>query len=318
MVAGILNRRPERCSALRAQRWDYPPVDVGDAVLLRQLGVDEGATRALHDIRILSERCNDTPGEFSRAAGVAVKLRCHAGDSLQALPRTIGVGKPLPQRNRRHVVRLELDGHVARHAVHSALTDTENHTERIGDPNIAGGAGDETGLLRCHDPSRMPGRHKVGAEADSDHPLPVGKRLFPEWPGFGQIGGIGDRIVDQNIEAPVLAAHPLKQRRDLIVLRKVHWSCDPLAAAARHFLGGLTYRAAQRMRARGDSPARDVHGGTLFPESDRNTPADATTRSGNNYNLTRQTFHVLSLLLIMAWRLHTRPPSRTPGEIRRS
>src|ERR1700741_1442482 len=35
------DRRPDRRAALGAQRRDGPAVDVGDAVLLRQLGVDE-------------------------------------------------------------------------------------------------------------------------------------------------------------------------------------------------------------------------------------------------------------------------------------
>src|SRR5271155_1891259 len=35
-----LHRRPDRRTSLRAQRRDPPPVDVGDAIFLRQLGGD--------------------------------------------------------------------------------------------------------------------------------------------------------------------------------------------------------------------------------------------------------------------------------------
>src|ERR1700730_1315103 len=81
-----LHRHPDRGPALSAQRRDYPPIDVGNAIFLRQLCADERAARALQHLGILDESGDDPSGKLDRAACGTVELRCHAGNFFEGSP----------------------------------------------------------------------------------------------------------------------------------------------------------------------------------------------------------------------------------------
>ena len=88
----------------------------------------------------------------------------------------------------------------------------------------------------------MHGRHEIRSHTDVDH-LPVRQRPLPEGCPCGQILWEGERVVDQDIEAALLAPHLLEQCCDLIVIAVVDPNRDACAAPHFDFGRGLTDRA---------------------------------------------------------------------------
>jgi hypothetical protein len=150
----------------------------------------------------------------------------------------LGQRESLPQRNRGHVVWLQFDRHVARHPVDGGLAGAEDHAVGVGDAGVARNGDDQPGLLRHHDPGRMPRRHEVRAHAHVHH-LPVRERLLPEGFGLRQVIGQREGVVDEDIQAPLLPFDLFEESRDLVVLAVVDLHRNAPAAALVALRGSL-------------------------------------------------------------------------------
>jgi hypothetical protein len=172
---------------------------------------------------------------------------------------------------------LELDCHIARHAVGRCLAGAEHDAHGIGDTHIAGQRDDKTRSLRHHGLGSVPRRHEVGTHADIDH-LPVRNRLFPERAGLRELRRDRDGVVDQNVEAALFSLHLREQRGDLLVVGVIDGDCDSLAAASLGLSGRLENRAGQRMDAGRHCSPRNVYRRALLCEDKGDSLSYTATR----------------------------------------
>ena len=180
-------------------------------------------------------------------------------------------------------MRLQFDGHVAGHTVAGGFACAENDPVSVGHSHIARDAYDQSGFLRHHDVRRMPCRHEIGTQTDIDH-FPIGQGLLPERTGSGQLGGQGNRVVHQHIQATLLLLDPLEQRRDLLIVCMVDLHGDAFAAAPVDFSGRLAHRAWERESARRHGSTGYINRSTLVRERQRDPLAHSTTGACNNRN----------------------------------
>src|SRR5437660_6381154 len=121
----------------------------------------------------------------------------------------------------------------------------------------------------------------MGANANSVHRIPLRARRLPEWDAIDRIavGGVAERtrVVDENIESSLLAAHQVEQLCNLPVVAMVaaHWNAS--SAISRDCVRCLDNRAGPRDISAGGRPARYIDDCPGAPELECDPLADTST-----------------------------------------
>ena len=181
----------------------------------------------------------------------------HLGAGGQIPLRPFGHRQSLPQRHRRHLVWLELDGHVAGHPIHGGLAQPEDDAVGVRDADVA---------RRSDDQSRSLGHHESWAARRAATKLDrtptsticqFDNGLSQNGLWVGEVLGKRECIVDQYVQPALLGSDLVEQRFDLVVVGVVDVHGDPGAAASGD-LGGRLTDACRAVRGRRPPTVRPV------------------------------------------------------------
>jgi hypothetical protein len=206
--------------------------------------------------------------------------------------------RPQPSRCERHrggAVRCELVGLHEREPRDGDLGEVvvEPDGAAVVDVEVGGAVGDldqQTTALPDQQWEREVAGDDVGVDGQPQQAQPLVERVLPHRPV-----PLGERItaphvVDEHVEAALLAIDPFDERPDLLGIEVIHLRADPDAAGGRHELGGLLDRLGTvhlRTLRTGRAPGR-VHRRTRGPELHRDAATGATRRTGDERDLALQ------------------------------
>ncbi len=208
------------------------------------------------------------------------------------------------QESRRHGERgdpaaAQLAGHGEGEPDHRDLHQVVEKVAPVVGAEAVGHLDDEPAAALHHERYAPAAGDDVGMDGTLEHGEPLVEVELPEAPApLGERVAAPD-VVDQDVEAALLVAHPLEERAHLVLPRVVHPGVDAVAAVRgdelRRLFDGLGPVLAAR-RPAAYAPAGAVDRGPGFPQHAGDAAPGAAGGAGDHRDLAVQCAHGCVLL----------------------